>query len=41
VKNAVEQRIARTNMLRFATASGSLVGVFAVGLIVMAIMATR
>jgi polysaccharide chain length determinant protein (PEP-CTERM system associated) len=41
VKNAVEHRIARTNMLRFATASGSLVGVFAVGLIVMAIMATR
>ena len=41
IRTAVDERAARTNLLRFATASGSLVGVFALGLIVMALMATR
>lgn len=41
VKSAFDERVARTNMLRFATASGGLVGVFAIGLIVMALRATR
>jgi polysaccharide chain length determinant protein (PEP-CTERM system associated) len=41
VRSAIDQRVARANMLRFATASGSLVGLFAVGLIVMALRATR
>jgi polysaccharide chain length determinant protein (PEP-CTERM system associated) len=41
IRTAMDERAARTNLLRFATASGSLVGVFALGLIVMALMATR
>jgi len=41
IKTAMDERAARTNLLRFATASGSLVGMFALGLIVMAFMATR
>jgi polysaccharide chain length determinant protein (PEP-CTERM system associated) len=41
VRSALDERMARTNMLRFATASGGLVGVFAIGLIVMALQATR
>jgi hypothetical protein len=41
VRSAFDQRVARSNMLRFVTASGSLVGVFAVGLIIMAVMAAR
>jgi polysaccharide chain length determinant protein (PEP-CTERM system associated) len=41
IRTAMDERAARTNLLRFATASGSLVGMFALGLIVMAFMATR
>jgi polysaccharide chain length determinant protein (PEP-CTERM system associated) len=41
VRSALDERRARSNLVRFAAASGSLVGVFAVGLVIMAFMATR
>jgi polysaccharide chain length determinant protein (PEP-CTERM system associated) len=41
VRSAIDDRHARSSMLRFATASGSLVGVFAIGLVIMALVATR
>jgi polysaccharide chain length determinant protein (PEP-CTERM system associated) len=41
VRSAIDDRRSRSSMLRFATASGSLVGVFAIGLVIMALVAPR
>jgi polysaccharide chain length determinant protein (PEP-CTERM system associated) len=41
VTSDVDRRMARSNLVRFLTASGSLVGIFVVGLIAMSFMATR